>query len=418
MNWTGPLTVLVKIRAENCATASRSIHAFWQQDWADRQLFIINASNFVYGNSGYVEFKASDADDPAVYASVVAACKGEFIVDCEPDVLLPPSALTLLSKVVQHSMVIHGHLAGRLVFKCRSRTWREAQNLPVVRLDLDALPPTEGSGPVVAPELPVDDGRLNLLCPAGVGDLLWILAKLAPCSWDRNAVFWLPDGEQHRAGAVARMAGVRYGYLPGLTTGWVWEQPGSPELPKSGWVAVQANRHLEAGKPLHQWYPELPTSYPDLSPLFQSRQGAKSYVVVFTCVESYMGGQLQPHVWANIVAHLEKTVGPVMLVGAGADVVFCRKVESYYRPKVPPSYDRPLEEVAVILTRAKLVVGVASGLLIMSIAYGTPSIISYPRHLSLMPGTWEPDSSVRLSVFQDELQREVLGGAAERLVKP
>ena len=62
-------------------------------------------------------------------------------------------------------------------------------------------------------------------------------------------------------------------------------------------------------------------------------------------------------------------------------------------------------------------VGVASGLLITSIAYGVPSVIAYPKHLDKMPGTWEPFNSLWSHCFTENLPQFIANGALQRLLK-
>src|SRR5690349_7981000 len=78
--------------------------------------------------------------------------------------------------------------------------------------------------------LPTDDGQLHLLCPAGLGDNLWIVGKFWSVCMEREVVFHLPAAESRRSGDVFRMMGLKYGYMPDLSTEWVWSRPGSPAI--------------------------------------------------------------------------------------------------------------------------------------------------------------------------------------------
>lgn len=250
--------------------------------------------------------------------------------------------------------------------------------------------------------LPKD--RINLLVPAGIGDLYWTLCKLGTIP---NAVFWVPDSEQHRTFGLAELAGVEYGYLPSLTTPYLWSRPGSPEIDGPGIYEVQPNRHLEAGRHLLEWYPGMPLHYPNLMPRHRLLD-QRDHVFVFLCNDSYMAGQLAPEVWASTLRMIEDRHGQVVLCGAARDVEYAARVNDLMGGSCLTLFDKPLNEVMAWILASKLVVGVASGLLILSICHRIPTLIAYPRHLSAMPGTWEPKDARWRWCFMDSIQRCVV----------
>lgn len=409
------ITVVINVTAASCHEASKAISSYWDQEWPHKELIVVNRSDFTFGNAGYTEIVvAEDVDESTLLNRVVEASSGEFIVEWRPDHRFAPNTIKQFSEVARHAIVVNGYAGSRHVATFFSRkTAKRRESIPNVRIDL--TPADSGVRTLAAPELPEDNDRLNLLCAGGIGDVLWVLAKFGRVCAEYGAVIWLPESEQHRSGALARMCGVDYAYLPGLTTHWVWDQPSEPELVETGWLPIQANRHLEAGKHLRDWYPDLPLAYPKMALHYACRPKI-GYVVVFMCVANYMGGQLQPHVWANILQYIERNVGPVMIIGAAKDVLFAAEVEKYYKPALPAMYDRPLEEVVAVMLDATFVCGVASGLLITSIVYGAPSLISYPTHLASMPGTWEPENAQWGWCFHKDLPGVVLNGGIQRIL--
>jgi hypothetical protein len=400
----------------------RAVEAFNDQDWPHRELIIVS-SEPIYGHYGHTSFLAGARDLEALIRRGVSEAKGEFCIVWFPQFAYHTDAIRVQ---------INGSDYKNVVTMCQSE---EHVSFSFARRNADRLngdalgrryvdsghslfrgdpPPASKSTPPTLDGFG-EYGALNVMLPAGIGDVLWVLAKFSALAKEREIVFWIPDGEQHRSGGLCRMAGVDYGYLPTLTTPWVWDQPGSPALPGSGWVAVQANRHLEAGKHLKDWYPELPLQYPELNTFY--RPPKADYVIGFTCLANYMGGQHQPKVWAEIFNYIHENVAPVMIVGAGKDVPFAREVMKHYRSPIPPLFDRPLEEVIPTVLASKAVVGVASGLLITSIVYGKPSLIAYPRWLAKMPGTWEPPSSKWSWCFTEDLPEKVKSGEVQRLLQ-
>jgi hypothetical protein len=260
--------------------------------------------------------------------------------------------------------------------------------------------------------------QLHVLCPAGVGDFLWLWSKWWKVAADRPVTFWFPEGEQQRAGQLASLVGARHGYLPGLHTEWVWNRPGNPPIPTTGGVlSVHANLHLELGYPLRDWYPELPLRCPDL-PLPQVATDPEPYVLVFTCHEGYMEGNLDPRQWAEMLRHVERTVAPCCLVGAGRDVPFGQAILAHYRTEFEPLFNRPLLEVLLAASRARAAFGVAGGPLIAAMNVGCPAFIAYPTWLGRMPGTWEPEGVARQWCFTPDLPAQILGSGLDRLLLP
>ena len=261
--------------------------------------------------------------------------------------------------------------------------------------------------------LPINDGQLHFLVPAGVGDNLWIMSKFWSVCEQRQTTFWLADKEQRRSGDIFRMMGLRYGYMPDLSTDWVWSRPGMPPIPDTGAIlSIQPNRHLEHGHRLEKWYPDLPIKNPvslfkeELPPLFKQESGATKYVVAFMCHQQYMedGGNLLPGVWARILRQIEKDVGPVVLIGAGKDCEFIRKVCQFFAPSLDPFLDQPLDIIASVMQGSQMCIGAHAGPLILSTFMQIPTVHFYPRWLHPMPGSWEMEDAIWHAVFLDEAE--------------
>lgn len=382
------VTLILLVNDSNSHLVTKSLLSLSSCTWLNRELVIVNSSNLRFTHCLEIRCSKRTSAD-AMRGAAIGASSGDVCIVLKVGCDYPPNIVELILPCLKHSIAVDfvtdGHKTAYAFFRLThpdavtSRVKISDQpcaKQETVQLDFD-------------PSLTEHDTeKLNICCPAGIGDVLWILAKLGRIS---NAVFWLPEGEQKRAGALCRLAGVRYGYMPGLTTDWVWSKPGSPDLPEKGWVVVQANRHLEAGKKLTDWYKHYPLQYPLLRLNYQSPRCR--YVVGFACASNYMGGQLDPKLWAALYTFIERNYAPVIMIGAGSDVDFCREIEAHFKPKLSPMYDQPLEEAMSVLFGAVSTVGVASGLMISAIAYGVPTIVGYPAHLTKMPGSWEPPTS-------------------------
>ena len=250
-------------------------------------------------------------------------------------------------------------------------------------------------------------GKTNLLCPAGIGDLYWICSKFQP--YFSECMFWFPDSESHRAAPLAEMLGLDYGYMPGLTTEFVWSQDGgTPYDPKSA-MFVHANRHLECGNPIKSWMPELPLDYPVIHSGFQPPVKRGDYICIFTCGEHYMGGQLHSTVWANIIKCIQQSTGmKIVLIGAGSDLPLCSAIQQTYpSTDIIPVFDQPFHEALGWIQNCNTFLSVASGWSILASCLGVKTLSGYPRHLDKMPGTFEPNDSVTDWVFLDELPNHI-----------
>lgn len=262
--------------------------------------------------------------------------------------------------------------------------------------------------PRFAAHLPIREGQLHYLCPAGMGDLTWIEAKHWYTRQTRDVTYWFPAEEHRRAGALAQLYGAKFGYLPGLTTNWVWQQPGNPEIPDSGAVlAVHANRHLENGRRLEKWYPDLPFRTPDPSSTavnFYEQCDRPKYVMCFMCQHHYMerGGNLLPGQWARLFREIEQTIAPVFVVGAGLDRELIEDVFKLYAPSLEPALDTPLADLIPAIKYATGMFGAAGGPTILATYLGVPTYHLYPRHLEKMANMWEQSDAVSDWRFLDE----------------
>lgn len=273
--------------------------------------------------------------------------------------------------------------------------------------------------------LPTDDGQLHFLVPAGVGDNLWVVSKLWKVAQERNCTFWMPNAEQKRSSDLYQMLGLQHGYMPDLTTNWIWSRPGSPAIPDSGAVlSIQPNRHLEHGHRIEKWYPEMEWRNPcdfmqNHARIHREEVGARKHVVGFMSSINYMeyGGNLKPMQWARIWQMVEDTVGPVVIIAAGDDVGLLGEVLKFFHPSLEPIVNASLSLVARAVAGSELVIGAHAGPLILSAYMGIPTVQFYPRWLAPMAGSWEPLDKPWDWDFLDNAENAVRGGIHTRLLQ-
>lgn len=264
-----------------------------------------------------------------------------------------------------------------------------------------------------------DDPRLHLMCPAGIGDLAWIVCKMGPLARKRRIKFWIPGSEQKRCGEYLGLLGLDYGYIdrPDFKTVWVWSRPAAPHLPSgNGWVSLHANSFVNDGERIEKWYPALPCAWPDTK-----AKGVKlkdDFVLMFACTRWYMGGQRPPKEWAAIAKHIAETVAPVKFFGAHNDVDFAKEIQQDCNAE--GIFDRPFKEVLQLMKspQCKAVVGVASGPLIVNVYEGhAPTLLAYPDHLAKMPGSWEPPDAKWHSCKLGEIWPWIRNGGVGRMIR-
>jgi hypothetical protein len=255
-----------------------------------------------------------------------------------------------------------------------------------------------------------DAADVHVIVPGGMGDFHWIWCKLA--SWATGAPrvrFHVAAGDlrggrpaARRGAEYARLCGAPAEYDAAVTTDAVWAAPGAPPLRERGIMVVHANRHLESGRGLESWYPELPLRhhYPlrlpaeaDAKARTLLRNLPPKPVCLFTGGASYMGGQQPPEEWRRLARAVLATWDETALViaGAGEDVPHAAAVAD----AAPPgrrllAFNLPVPVLVALLRRCRAFVGVAAGPGILGTAFRLPAALFYPPHLRRMPGTWEP----------------------------
>ena len=251
-----------------------------------------------------------------------------------------------------------------------------------------------------------DSDRLNILVPAGAGDLYWLLAKLHPLIRERKAMVWFPFDEQRRAHDVIEMSGLHdYDYLLGLTTNFIWGRDGQPEIPSRGWVSCHANGHLEAGLRIEDWYPDLPLHYPKLRFDREPPRTDKT-ILLFTGQRRYFQQNLPAFVWRSMADRMQSAGYTVRFVAAADDTEFVGEIW----PQGDNIINQPLSAVLAAATAPHCagMVGVASGPLICAGIAGARVLLGYPSHLPEMPGSWEPPGSNNIhSCRLGELERKM-----------
>lgn len=248
----------------------------------------------------------------------------------------------------------------------------------------------------------------NSMCvPSGIGDLSWMYSKLKhiePFKWlvadgwpARSVPFLklLPgvrDADYGRfdySDIVAFESAMHLGPTPTLK---------QLEAFKGDNIFLEANRHLEMGKPLSQWLPELPTDYhyevvipeTEIERARKLIRGLKTPIWGISAA-SYRGAEawttwgVEP--WINFLDRwLEYAGGSVLLLGGNwDDLTFALSSERGYTDLVGKT------SVPMALQIVKEIdgyIGFSSGLGIVRTVFGKPTMMMWPNHQVELSRSW------------------------------
>lgn len=320
--------------------------------------------------------------------------------------------------------------------------------------------------------MPTDRGQIHLIAPTGIGDVAWIWAKLWKLAEERDVTWWFPEaGHYNRIAPYCRLVGMKFGGTINIDTKTLLTFPGQLEqsdltAPEGGIYYVHANRHIEAGAPLHPgapcyregkpykvydhedvredgkvrlryreaeglaatWMPWLPFKNPT-PPLTLLEEGAPApntsvnegvwrwkdpapaathpYMVIHAASMTYCEGNWFPKVWAGLVERIERDLMPVCLMGAKWDEDMIEAICEFYTPHHPPCIKQSFATALTKIANSQGMIGVDSGLTIMATYYGLECLRLYPRWLTCMRGSFEDRETLHphnRAIFMDELQ--------------
>lgn len=246
---------------------------------------------------------------------------------------------------------------------------------------------------------------LRLGVPPGVGDVYWALCKLQALRAARGAqhvTLCVQQTSLTRALSWADMvdfvdATAEVGFKPNdraLTTGYSDEPMYALPLRRGPRrqstihrrailladrekqrVPIDAvlwpNAVVDAGRHLREWMPELEL---DLSFKVRTAPGPSGRVVVYASSVGINEAwtRLEPTYWAQLITELAEATGQVpTLIGAPWDAAFRAQILCQVEDLLGKT---TLPEVAGVLERAAVVVGVISGMTILANHFRTPTI--------------------------------------------
>lgn len=238
----------------------------------------------------------------------------------------------------------------------------------------------------------------TILVPPGIGDALWVFMKLINTG-ERFYVV-MPGGSPRRGHQLAEL-------LPDLIDSITYDdtlsyrkirqqniQQGRKEwqMIHQGNFALEANTHLEYGKRIERFLPDLPTSFSLPFIGASADKYPSGWIAIYTSAYSNARhwGQWGPDEWFKL---MERVGGKYILIGAPYDVGITEELTAKLDEagiEYISSIGEPLPVVVEILRQSKYFIGFPSGLSILCELIGTPNFMHYPPHLLGMIDAW-PD---------------------------
>lgn len=238
--------------------------------------------------------------------------------------------------------------------------------------------------------------HFRVAVPPGVGDVYWCLTKLK--------AFKEHEGIDHielciqQAGPARALPWAQMVDFVDACSYFRFHPPRTAleqGYMKGGIRGVDAvmwpNAIVDRGIRLEQWLPQLPI---DLGFEIRTQDMGPPRVVVYASSEAINQAwvpNLGPGYWVDLIYELNYRVGPVTVIGAHWDKSFHDRLPGLApRPPWEPLVgNTTLPQVADILKKARVVIGVISGMTILANHFRTPTIAFCPdKHHPDFPRAW------------------------------
>lgn len=250
--------------------------------------------------------------------------------------------------------------------------------------------------------------------PAGIGDNIWLFTKLINANEKFN--FHISDGKPQRGKQIFQLLPQLANsceYVQGLSYSSI--EAASKQFNAATWASIKekafalsCNRHLEQGKRIEDFLPDLPTSfilpYDTTGSLFDRSDlpVASEYVGIYC--SSYSGNKAwsgwNENTWFDLIQkiHLEIPSACFCTIGAAWDIDLTGKLIRLLQINNIPYYDtvgKPFTYVVDMMKVLNYFIGYPSGLSILNETLGAKgTFMFYPASLEKMMYTWADTSRI------------------------
>lgn len=257
---------------------------------------------------------------------------------------------------------------------------------------------------------------------AGIGDNIWLLQKLINAK--ERFAFELPDGKPQRGKQIFDLlpsVSASATYVPGLSYATVDENNIQKayalfkDIPSSTKdFFLTCNKHLEDGKRIEEFFPDLDTSFRIDWKTDQYKLNVDTnfpdhtkYIGIYTSSYSTLRnwGFWNERKWFDLIHMINKLdKGYVfVIIGAMWDIDVVRKLVqllSAHKIKFINTVGEPLGSVIEIMKRLHYFFSFPSGLGILAPTVGCPVTMYYPEHLKLMMNAWADPKDISSGLYK------------------
>jgi len=269
---------------------------------------------------------------------------------------------------------------------------------------------------------------LRILTYPGIGDFSWCYSKLVNLGRPLEVVYRVPARVKNPGGAVHHrlkpllsllplVKSERHEALPpSLLDG---DAPTIQELHSVSRTHFAINAHLEAGKRIEEYVPELPTSFhyelnrdpKHIREANELLKGKRDYLLIYPSakqnVENWKGWG--PKRWAEFVHLYRKKHGPtpVVVTGAAWDSQLANHVTKQIGNDVTNLAGRTILGTTVeLIRRSRYFVSFPSGLAVLATVIRSPVYMFYPSHLEPMMFAWADPADIESKRYLASLWQE------------
>lgn len=254
---------------------------------------------------------------------------------------------------------------------------------------------------------------LTVVVPSGIGDVSWLYSKLkhvGPMLWE------VSDGWPHRTKPFLELLDG----IPGVSYTDVqyhdivaYSQVNMPHKwsdvsPNGGRLLIECNSHLEQGKRLEDWLPDLPCDFHyDIRTSTQDEERASRLLEGLTeplwgiSAASYRGSEAWKtwgvEDWSQFLDAFNSTFGgTIILLGGFWDDLTATLADYGYKDLVGKTSIGCMVEV---LKRLTGYIGFSSGMGVIMTVLNKPTFMMWPSHQCALSTSWAPPEMLEAGTY-------------------
>lgn len=254
----------------------------------------------------------------------------------------------------------------------------------------------------------------TITIPPGIGDGIWLFMKLISTTEKFKVI--MSDGQPQRGHQLAEILPqiiAQHQYAPGLAYSLIAKR--NITQSKRNWKDIKeqsfylsANTHVEAGKRIEKFLPDLPTNFKldyttskiDQVIADQLLPKGKSYIGIYTSAYSnarhWNGWQAEQ--WMELIEKLKTENTVFVIIGADYDIGIPQEIkEAMNKQKIKyvDAIGQPLGVTIELLKRLTYFLGFPSGLSILNETLGKDGLMFYASNIAGIINTWADPERIK-----------------------